>query len=212
MWRIAWAGDGALLITIGTDIDPTLLGEVLALDRELKHARPSGLISTVPAYGSLLFRYDPEQTDAGRLAQEIRAFEGNLTSSLASGRLFDIPTRYDGADLEEVAATTNLSAADVIQLHSNREYLVYCIGFAPGFTYCGELPPELSVPRRATPRIKVPAGSVAIAGGQTGIYPVESPGGWNLIGHTDFNLFDIAADPPARLAPGDRVRFVPQTS
>ena len=211
VWQVAPAGDQALLITVGTTIDPGLLGQVLALDRALRQAWPSGLISTVPAYGSLLCRYDAEQTDATRLAQEIGAYEGTLTSSLEPGPLLEIPTRYDGADLDEVAAKTNLSPAQVIELHAGREYLVYCIGFAPGFTYCGELPAELDVPRRSAPRMTVPAGSVAIAGRQTGIYAVESPGGWNLIGHTDVRLFDVAAIPPARLKPGDRIRFSPRT-
>ena len=97
----------------------------------------------------------------------------------------------------------------VIELHAGREYLVYCVGFAPGFTYCGALDDQLDVPRRASPRARVAAGSVGIAGSQTGIYAVESPGGWNLIGRTDLRLFDPAADPPARFQPGDRLRFVP---
>lgn len=212
MWRISSAGDRALLVTVGTDLNPALLGEVLALGRELKRSRPSGLISTVPAYGSLLCRYDPELTDATRLAEEVWAFEGKLAARLELGRLLDIPTRYDGADLVDVAVHTKLTPQQVIELHADREYLVYCVGFAPGFTYCGELPPALSVSRRATPRMKVPAGSVAIAGRQTGIYAVESPGGWSLIGHTNINLFDIAANPPTYFAPGDRVRFVPHSS
>ena len=212
MWQIAPAGDQALLITVGTIVEPALLGQVLALDRALRRARPSGLISTVPAYASLLCRFDPQQTDVAQLEPQIRGFEGNLTWSLEPGPLLDIPTRYDGADLGEVAAKTNMTPAQVVERHAGREYLVYCIGFAPGFTYCGEVPAELSVPRRITPRTTVPAGSVAIAGRQTGIYAVESPGGWNLIGHTDVQLFDVAATPPARLGPGDRIRFIPQSS
>jgi KipI family sensor histidine kinase inhibitor len=160
----------------------------------------------------LLCRYDPQQTDVEQLENRIRALEVSLTSSLEPGPLLEIRTRYDGADLDEVAAETKLTPAQVIELHSGREYLVYCIGFAPGFTYCGELPAELTVPRRITPRTKVPAGSVAIAGRQTGIYAVESPGGWNLIGHTDVRLFDVGVTPPARLKPGDRIRFVPHLS
>ncbi|HVH65281.1 MAG TPA: 5-oxoprolinase subunit PxpB, partial [Candidatus Acidoferrum sp.] len=170
---------------------------------------PSGLISTVPAYASLLCRFDPQATDGAHLERQIRDFEGKLDIELSHGTRFDIPTRYDGADLMEVAAKTNLTPEQVIDLHSNREYLVYCIGFAPGFTYGGELPGALEVPRRSSPRTIVPPGSVAIAGRQTGIYAVESPGGWNLIGRTEFALFDIAKNPPTPLKPGDRIRFVP---
>lgn len=212
MWRIAPAGDQALLIILGTTIDPALLGEVVALERALKEQRPSGLISTVPAYASLLCRFDPEQTDGPSLEQRIRAFEGKLEPSLTTGTTLEIPTRYDGPDLEEVAAKTSLAVNDVIEVHAKHEYLVYCIGFAPGFTYCGELPAELSVSRRTTPRTRVPAGSVGIAGRQTGVYAVESPGGWNLIGRTDVQLFDVGATPPARLKPGDRIRFVPRSA
>jgi len=209
MWRIAPAGDRALLITLGTVIDPALLGRVLALDRALQDRRPAGLLTTVPAYASLLCRYDPGVTDAARLEAGIRQLEGRLGGSIPSGPIVEVPTRYDGPDLADVALKTNLRAEAVIDAHAGREYLVYCVGFAPGFTYCGALPDELAVPRLASPRLRVPAGSIGIAGRQTGIYAVESPGGWNLIGRTAMRLFDPAADPPARLKTGDRLRFVP---
>ena len=209
MWNIASAGDRALLVTLGSSIDPALLGEVLALDRALQDARPRGLLRTVPAYASLLCHYDPDVTDATRLEAGIRQLEGQVGASVPSGSVADVPTRYDGADLAEVALKTGLTPANVIEAHAGREYLVYCVGFAPGFTYCGALPDQLAVPRLASPRLHVPAGSVAIAGRQTGIYAVESPGGWNLIGRTTLRLFDPAADPPARFKPGDRLRFVP---
>lgn len=209
MWRIAPAGDQAILIELGTAIDPATLGEVLALERALQQARLSGLISTVPAYASLLCRFDPERTNGPRLEHDVRAFEGKLDTSLQRGTIFEIPTRYDGADLSDVAARTNLTPDQVVELHADREYLVYCIGFAPGFTYCGELPGALEVPRRSSPRTVVPAGSVAIAGRQTGIYAVESPGGWNLIGRTESALFDTGKNPPTRFKPGDRIRFLP---
>ena len=158
----------------------------------------------------LLCRYDPDITDAARMEADIRQFEAGLEGTILSGPIVDVPTRYDGPDLMEIARTTNLTTAAVIDAHAGREYLVYCIGFAPGFTYCGTLPDELVVPRLASPRLRVPAGSVAIAGHQTGIYAVTSPGGWNLIGRTDLPLFDASAMPPARFKPGDRIRFVPE--
>lgn len=209
MWQVAPAGDRALLVTLGRAIDPVLLGEVLALDQALRDLRPRGLVSTVAAYASLLCYYDAADTDGARLEETIRQLEGNLESSIPSGAIVAIPTRYDGPDLPEVALKTNLTPAGVIERHAGREYLVYCVGFAPGFTYCGALPEEISVPRLASPLLRVPAGSIGIAGRQTGIYAVESPGGWNVIGRTALRLFDPAADPPARFKPGDRLRFIP---
>ncbi len=209
MWQIVPAGDRALLVTLSSTVDPAVLGELLSLDRALQDRRPQGLIGTVTAYGSLLCHYDPAFTSADRLQERIRELEGRPSTSFPLAPIADVPTLYDGPDLADVAMATNLPPAQVIDRHADREYLVYCVGFAPGFTYCGELPPELAVPRKASPRRSVPAGSVAIAGRQTGIYAVESPGGWDLIGRTDLRLFDPAADPPARFKPGDRLRFVP---
>jgi KipI family sensor histidine kinase inhibitor len=209
MSQVTAAGDRALLVTVGRIIDPELLGQVLALERALADRKPSGLLSTVPAYASLLCHYDPDVTDAARLEAIIRQFDGQVDASVPVGPVVDVPTRYDGPDLADVALKTNLTPAGVIEAHAGREYLVYCVGFAPGFTYCGELPDQLAVPRLASPRLRVSAGSIGIAGRQTGIYAVESPGGWNLIGRTDLRLFDPAADPPARFKPGDRLRFVP---
>lgn len=209
MWQVVPAGDRALLVTLGRSIDPALLGQVLALDQALQDRRPKGLLSTVPAYASLLCRFDPDVTDAPRLEASIRQLEGRVDGSLPSGPIVEVPTRYGGPDLADVALKTNLTPAGVIDLHAGREYLVYCVGFAPGFTYCGTLPEALSVPRLASPRTRVPAGSVGITGQQTGIYAVDSPGGWNLIGRTEMRLFDPKADPPARFKAGDRLRFVP---
>jgi len=209
MWQVAASGDRALLVTVGTIIDPALLGEVLALDRALQDRRPSGLLGTVPAYASLLCHFDPAVTGADRLEQTIRQLEGTLEAAIPSGAVVDVATRYDGPDLPQVAVKTNLTPAGVVERHAGHEYLVYCVGFAPGFTYCGALTDQLDVPRMASPRLRVPAGSVGIAGRQTGIYGVESPGGWNLIGRTAMRLFDPAADPPARFKQGDRLRFVP---
>jgi len=209
MWEVTPAGDRAILVTLGRTIDPELLGQVLSLDQALAQQRPNGLLSTVPAYASLLCHYDPDVTDAARLENSIRQLEGRVDASLSFGPVIDVPTRYDGPDLADVALKTNLTPAGVVDAHAAREYLVYCVGFAPGFTYCGALPDQLAVPRLPSPRLRVSAGSIGIAGRQTGIYAVESPGGWNLIGRTALRLFDPAADPPARFKPGDRLRFIP---
>lgn len=209
VWRVDPAGDQALLVRLGSSIDATVLREVLALEQALKELRLSGLENVVPAYASLLCQYDSELIQANQLEERIRSLEGTLAPLELAGDLTEIPTKYDGPDLAEVAEQTSLTVQEVIDRHAELRYLVYCVGFAPGFTYCGELDQRLALPRRASPRVKVPAGSVAIAGRQTGIYAVDSPGGWHLIGHTDAILFDPLANPPARFKAGDRLRFRP---
>lgn len=209
VWRVDTAGDRALLVRLGSAIDAARLSEVLALERALLEMHLPGVRSTLTAYASLLCQYDPEQIAATQLEDQIRRLEGALTPVELAGDLIEIPTTYDGPDLSDVAEKTGLSRQEVIDRHSERSYLVYCVGFAPGFTYCGELDEHLAIPRRAAPRLNVPAGSVAIAARQTGIYAVDSPGGWHLIGRTDTVLFDPAVNPPARFKPGDRLRFRP---
>jgi inhibitor of KinA len=210
MWRIDPAGDRSVLVRLGTSIEPALLAKVLALDRALSEGRIDGILGTVPAYASLLCRYDPSVLQGSKLEDKIRSLEISLQPSELSGEVSDIPTVYDGPDLAAVAENISLSPDEVVELHAAREYLVYCIGFAPGFTYCGALDVRLSVPRKASPRARVAAGSVAIAGRQTGIYAVDSPGGWNILGRTELQLFDASQRMPARFKPGDRVRFVPR--
>ncbi len=209
MWRIAPVGDTGVLVVLADVMSPDVLAQVLGLDRALRDAGPAGLVSTVPAYASLLCRFDPTVTDADAIEAHIRDLEGHAADALPHGRLHEVPVTYDGPDLDRVARHAQLTTAEVISVHSSVEYLVYCIGFAPGFSYCGELPSALETPRLPSPRTRVPAGSVGIAGRQTGIYAVESPGGWNLLGRTDRILFDPAHERPCLLAPGDRVRFRP---
>ncbi len=207
MWRVAPAGDTGVLVVLADVMSADVLAQVLGLDRTLRSAPPVGLVSTVPAYASLLCRFDPIVTDADAIKARIRDCEGQTVGPLPRGRLYEVPVRYDGPDLDRVARQAQLTTSEVIALHASVEYLVYCIGFAPGFSYCGELPAPLETPRLPSPRPRVPAGSVGIAGRQTGIYAVESPGGWNLLGRTDRILFDPAREPPCTLAAGDRVRF-----
>ncbi|MGA0003674.1 MAG: 5-oxoprolinase subunit PxpB [Candidatus Nanopelagicales bacterium] len=130
-------------------------------------------------------------------------------TEISIGRLVEIPVRYDGQDLDEVAKLTGLTRSEVIELHSSTTFTAAFAGFAPGFMYCTGLPEVLQLPRRATPRVQVPAGSLAMADTYTAIYPLNSPGGWNLIGTTDVQMFDADAEQPSLLLPGDRVRFVP---
>lgn len=204
-------GDSSILITLGDEIDPRLNRRVHAL-ASLIETLP-GIRETIPAYATLLVHYDPLALTYSQLADLLRARLDSVDSASArTPRLIEVPTRYggaSGADLEAVAASDALTVADVIRLHSGRDYLVYMMGFTPGFPYMGALDDALVTPRLQTPRTSVPAGTVAIAGAQTGIYPLASPGGWNLIGWTPLKLFDPTSDSPFLFAPGDTVRFIP---
>lgn len=210
MWTLAPAGDRALLVTLGQQIDERVLALTIALDRALAARAIPGLEASIPSYASLLCQFDPEVLSAGELEDVIRRLEPDTHPVQLGGQLHEVPTVYDGPDLARVAEHAQLSTDEVVAIHSSTDYLVYSIGFAPGFAYCGELPGSIATPRLESPRTSVPAGSVAIAGRQTGIYAVASPGGWNLIGRTETTLFNPAHDPPAPFQPGDRVRFRPQ--
>ncbi len=210
--RLLPAGDAALLVEFADEIDDAINDRVHALAHALRaQARPE-IRDLVPAYSSLLVCYDPRRASF----TEIRAVLQNALESLQTytspePRRVEIPTRYGGEfgpDLAFVAQHNDITEDDVIRLHTTVIYRVYFVGFAPGFAYLGSVPEQIAAPRLETPRTHVPAGSVGIAGRQTGIYPMESPGGWRIIGRTDLSLFDPNCDPPALLRPGDRVRFV----
>jgi len=207
------AGDSAALVRLGDRIDPLVNRRVHALSARIEGAGISGVIETVPAYASLLVYYDPLQLDYPAIASRLQEQLNQIADlRLLETRRVEILTRYggdDGPDLAFVAEFHGLTEAQVIAWHSEVEYLVYFIGFLPGFAYLGGLPEILATPRLEKPRLQVPAGSVGIAGAQTGIYPCVSPGGWRLIGKTGADLFDPNRIPPALLAPGDTVRFVP---
>lgn len=214
--RIERVGDAALLAVVGDEIDADLNAWVqrAAADVRRRHTAPGGLGGPVPGYASLLVTFDPEacSEDAARALLLATLQRTADSPSRVAGRPIEIPVRYggsDGPDLADVAARTGLTEADVVVAHAGPVYRVFLVGFVPGFPYLGILPEQLALPRRATPRLRVPAGSVAIAGRQTGIYPAATPGGWHLIGRTDAPIWDPRRDPPALLAPGDRVRFVP---
>lgn len=167
------------------------------------------VLGVIPGMNNLTLTFDPLRTDPEALAQVALALWHKAPHRQAAGRLIEIPVSYDGPDLGDVATHCNLSADEVVHRHAAAAYTVYFIGFQPGFAYLGGLDETLHTPRRAAPRTAVPAGSVGIGGAQTGIYPLATPGGWQLIGRTALPLFDPLADPPTLLAPGDRVRFVP---
>jgi KipI family sensor histidine kinase inhibitor len=206
-------GDRGLLVELGRGIDPAVNRRVQALQRRLAREAIDGLIETVPAYATLLVVYDPLKATPEALKRHIANLCDLATAEDAEDtEILEIPVVYGGdagPDLEPVAAGHGLSPAEVVRLHSGAVYRVYMIGFTPGFPYMGKLPEALDTPRRATPRTRIPKGSVAIAQRQTGIYPVVSPGGWQIIGRTPLELFDARQANPSLLAMGDQVRFVP---
>jgi KipI family sensor histidine kinase inhibitor len=171
----------------------------------------AGVREVVPGMNNLTVELDPAAPALESLLQLLLAAWDKSDAIGWSSRQIDIPVRYGGTagcDLDEVARHTGLSVADIVRLHSSAEYTVYFLGFQPGFAYLGGMDPRLTTPRRQQPRPAVPAGSVAIGGQQTGVYPQVSPGGWQLIGHTSLRLFDPALDSPSLMLPGDTVRFL----
>ena len=192
--------------------DRALSREVLRLDRVIRAARPAGVVETVPTFRSLLVHYDPLATSRADLERAIAGLLDRVEEARTDARLWRVPVCYEGEfapDLAEVARQTGLTPSAVINLHSDVRYHVYLLGFLPGFPYMGDLPPRLALPRRADPRLRVPAGSISIATALTAIYPYESPGGWRLIGATPIRFFDPARNPPSLLAAGDAVLFDP---
>jgi KipI family sensor histidine kinase inhibitor len=215
--RIECFGDAAILVVLGDRVDTAINDRVhrLAAGMGVRAAHMAGLGVPVPAYASVLVPFDPLVLEEAAVRDAIAvALDAADKPSVPAdrARVVTVPVRYggpDGPDLAEVAVRTGRSEMDVVQLHAGTEYHVFCVGFTPGFPYLGLVPEELALPRRPTPRLRVPAGSVAIAGRQTGIYPADTPGGWLLIGRTDLPAWDPQREPPALLEPGDRVRFVP---
>lgn len=200
------------MVEFGSDIDRHVSALVLALAERIEQAGLRGVVETVPTFRSLMIHYDPQQIRQAQLKERLIELLQDLNPSETAGRLWRIPACYDpslGPDLEDVASRTGLSVPEVIRLHTSATYHVYMLGFLPGYPYMGGLPAELVLPRRQNPRIKVPAGALAIAMSMAAIYPLESPGGWHLLGRTPVPLWDLRRDPPALLQPGDKVQFVP---
>lgn len=206
------AGDTALTIEFGDRAELALSAQVLALDQRLAALRLPGVVEIVPTLRSLTVHYRPGETSAGELRAAIEPLCGGLDVVASEGRRWRIPVLYggaDGPDLVLVADHAGLTCEAVAQLHASVPYRIYMIGFLPGHPYMGDVPAPLQLPRRDTPRVAVPAGSVAIATTMTVIYPWESPGGWHILGRTPAPLFDAAATSPALLSPGDVVVFDP---
>jgi inhibitor of KinA len=213
-------GDSAVMITLGDTIDERTHRLVRAASRRIHSDPPPGFIDVVPAFVSIVVHYDPltvarQQRNVSTphrfIVEFLRRRLVDLDlDNLGAVRTVEIPVCYGdelGPDLDDVARLHALAPEEVIRLHTGAEYLVYMIGFMPGFAYLGGLPEQLATPRRKTPRTAVPAGTVGIGGRQTGVYPLVSPGGWNLIGRTPMKIFDIARDEATLVSTGDRVRF-----
>jgi KipI family sensor histidine kinase inhibitor len=207
------AGDSAVLVCFGETIDLETNRRVHALASRIRRAPFDGIGAMVPGYAALMVHYDPLRLSVDGALEWLQAQAAAAEHEpLPPPRRVEVPVQYGGEhgpDLDFVARHTGFSPQEVVRRHAGGEYPVYFLGFTPGFPYLGGLDPRLAAPRLETPRQRVPAGSVGIAGPQTGIYSVESPGGWRLIGWTPLRLFDPQADPPALLAPGDIVCFIP---
>lgn len=210
--RFLSGGDKAIFVEFGDAIAPELNRRVRNLMLTVQAKKISGVIETVPTYRSLLVYFDPRQISAKKLRETLYSLTQPLAESgLPKPKLIEIPTAYGGEygpDLEFVAAYNGLSVPEVVEIHIGTPYLIYMIGFVPGFPYLGGMSPRIVTPRMETPRAKITAGSVGIAGNQTGIYPVESPGGWRLIGRTPLKLFDPSREPLALFQAGDYLTFV----
>src|SRR6267378_2894565 len=203
--RVYPLGDTAVLAELGTRLDPALNTRAIALAAALKKRRD--VRQTVAGHASVTVQFDPDHVTHEALAAAIRRLASKRPPLEEPGRLHRIPVVYDGPDLEAVAAQLRLTPQQVVEIHSRPIYRAFLVGFVPGWAYLGPLPDELVLPRRPVPRTQVPAGSVAIAGHQTGIYPLNSPGGWHLIGRTPVKLFLPDRDPPSLFRAGDRVKF-----
>jgi KipI family sensor histidine kinase inhibitor len=205
--RVIPFGDSALMAVLGDTFDESLARWARAI------ADAWDLGPSVPAYSSVVVSFDAERVaaeDAETRMRDLIARGAPAPVDLWEARLVEIPTSYDGPDLAAVAQRSQMSIGELIEAHSRREYTAIFLGFLPGFAYCGRLDDHINAPRLPRPRERVPAGAVAVADGQTGVYPVPSPGGWNLIGTTDAVMFDPRREQPSLLRAGDRVRFVPR--
>ena len=211
-FQIVSAGDAALIVQFAGRVDPAVNARAIALASQLRASALVGLQDVVPTFRSVAVYFNPLQTDHGRLRAELRRLAvSNAEAEPPFGEPIVVPVKYGGhfgPDLAEVARFGNLTEDEVVRLHTAVTYRVFMLGFVPGFAYMGSVNPRIAVPRRQTPRTAVPAGSVGVAGVQTGIYPSEAPGGWQLIGRTALRLFDVSRASASLFRPGDRVRFV----
>lgn len=211
--KILTAGDSSLLLQFGNVIDPEINARIAATVQLMKEQHIEGVVDLIPAFCSLLINYDPRVISYGEMR---RRMEKILSVEIAAGarkkKIYEIPVCYGGElgpDLATIAEHAGLTGQEVIDIHSSSDYLIYMLGFLPGFTYLGGLDERIHTPRLANPRIRIPAGSVGIGGSQTGIYPMDSPGGWQLMGMTPVKTYDPEREVPILVEAGDYIRFVP---
>ena len=204
-------GDKGLLVEYGDEINPEINHKVRAIKYALTENPLKGVVELIPTYRSLIFIYNPSETNPTELKEHLLALENKIIDiKIPPSKIVKIPVCYGGdlgPDIEFVAEYHHISVDKVIELHTEPEYQIYMLGFTPGFPFLGGLPKELHTPRQKTPRSRVPAGSVGIANGQTGIYSIDSPGGWQLIGRTPLKIFDQTRDNPFLFEAGDKLKF-----
>lgn len=213
--RILTAGDSSLLVEFGKEISPDINRKIAATVQLMKEQHIEGVVDIIPAFCSLLINYDPRVISYEEMKQRLQdLIKVDAKAEAGRKRVFEIPVCYGGEygpDIANIAKNAGLSEKEVIEIHSSRDYLIYMLGFLPGFTYLGGLDERIHTPRLATPRIKINAGSVGIGGSQTGIYPLDSPGGWQLMGMTPVKTYDPEREIPILVEAGDYIRFVPIT-
>ncbi len=211
--RILTAGDSSLLVEFGKKISPEINRKITAVMQMMKEQHIEGVVDVIPAFCSLLINYDPRVVTYEEIKERIQNLVRlEIKTGEVRKRIFEIPVCYGGEygpDLGNIAEHAGLSEKEVIEIHSSRDYLIYMLGFLPGFTYLGGLDERIHTPRLANPRIKINAGSVGIGGSQTGIYPLDSPGGWQLMGMTPVKTYDPDRETPILVEAGDYIRFVP---
>ncbi len=211
--RILTAGDCSILVEFGDEICPEINRRISALVQLMKCQKIEGVVDVIPAFTSLLINYDPRVIGYEEIKSRIQdLLKVEIKAGEEKKKIFEIPVCYGGEygpDIAYIAEQAGLTEQEVIDLHSSRDYLIYMLGFLPGFCYLGGLDERLFTPRLANPRIKIDAGSVGIGGSQTGIYPLDSPGGWQLMGKTPVKTYDPEREVPILVEAGDYIRFVP---
>ncbi len=211
--RILTAGDSSLLVEFGKEISPEINRKIAATVQLMKEQHIEGVVDMIPAFCSLLVNYDPRVVRYDKMKKRLESLvRMDIKVGAEKRRIFEIPVVYGGEygpDLAAIAQHAGLSEAEVINIHSSQDYLIYMLGFLPGFCYLGGLDERIHTPRLANPRLKIRAGSVGIGGSQTGIYPLDSPGGWQLMGMTPVKTYDPDREVPILVEAGNYIRFVP---
>lgn len=211
--RILTAGDSALLIEFGKEINPETNRKITAIVQLMREQHIEGIVDVIPAFCSLLINYDPRVLSYEELKERMEnLLKIETKTETTRKRIFEIPVCYGGEygpDIDNIAEHAGLSVNEVIKIHSSKDYLIYMLGFLPGFTYLGGLDERIHTPRLASPRLTIRAGSVGIGGSQTGIYPLDSPGGWQLMGLTPVRTYDPERQTPILVEAGDYIRFIP---